>query len=202
MGLPTSRDETLTSGSKLRPALINKMEDCITVLNGQATSLDGRVTVLEAAVVSPPGAATVVYPPSDIVESVNPGGAPTIGFFAGSSTGGGAGPPRVDLSGSNVVCACPLRLEVGRTITAWSIAINKGSNATVTLHAELLDGVGAAVTRIGSLESNGTNAPGLIALGPSSAISAVVQAGHCYSIAFWQSGGGYDVVYQYQVTVS
>lgn len=127
------------------------------------------------------------------------------GMIAPGSSGGTfnnvAGPPDIVLGVSTGSNYCPLVLNVGETISAWSVALQKGS-AAGTITAKLFQRVFStlATTQIGATQSNGAAAPGIISLGQSG-LSTLVQAGVEYSVVVNGGGTAADFLDGYSVTV-
>lgn len=97
---------------------------------------------------------------------------------------------------------CPLVVNVGETITAWSVALQKGS-ATGTINARLIQRVLSTLTssQLGSTQSNGAASPGIISLGQSG-LSFLTSAGTEYLIVVVGGGTTGDFLDGYSVTVT
>lgn len=113
--------------------------------------------------------------------------------------------PDVVLGTSAGANYAPLTVNVGETITAWSVSLTKNSS-TGTITAKLFQRVTstAVQTQLGSTQSNGAASPGIISLGQSS-LSFLVASGVEYGITL--NGGGSatpanDFVGAYSVTVT
>lgn len=126
------------------------------------------------------------------------GAALTAGGIAGGSQ-----PSAAIGTVTNGALNCPLRIRVGTTITAWQIRLLKNTNGAATISANLCRGNsgGASATRIGVIQSNTANAPGLITLGQSG-LTEVAAVNTSYFIEVVGSGSSGDIALDYQTTTA
>lgn len=95
--------------------------------------------------------------------------------------------------------ACPLVVNVGDTISSWSIACNKISNATISVTATFAKIINNTYTQVGAVQTNSANNPGNITLGQSG-LSVTVGSGESYVIYIQVSSGSSDTATGYSVT--
>jgi hypothetical protein len=94
-----------------------------------------------------------------------------------------------DFGNTTLPITYPLSVDVGRTISTFSLKISKASDATNTITATIgkSDGISTYTTLTGMTASNSANAPGTVTLVPSSPTPYLVASGDQLAIIVTQS---------------